>query len=119
MNTFIELKGMQFYAFHGVSSQEAKVGNNFIVDVLYGLPLHDVFSTDNIEDTISYATMYEYIKKEMDIPSKLLETVTARIMQVLKRHFNQLTYLKIKLTKLNPPIEGEIYSASVIMEEKW
>lgn len=119
MNTFIELKGMQFHAFHGVSPQEAKVGNNFVVDVLYALPLQEVFSTDSIEDTISYAIIYEHIKKEMAIPSKLLETVTARIIQVLKKHFNQLTYLKIKLTKLNPPIEGEVYSASVIMEEKW
>ncbi|MDR0349540.1 MAG: dihydroneopterin aldolase [Tannerella sp.] len=119
MNTLIELKGMRFYAYHGVSPQETKVGNNFIIDILYALPLQDVFSTDELEDTISYAAIYEYIKQEMTISSKLLETVAARIIRVLKEHFDQLTYLKIKLTKLNPPIEGEVYSAAVIMEQRW
>jgi len=119
MNTFIELKGMKFYAYHGVSLQETKVGNYFIVDVLYAFPLQDVFLTDDIEDTISYASVYEYIKQEMIIPSKLLETVVARIMYTLKKRYDQLTYLKVKLTKLNPPIAGEVDSASVIVEKSW
>ena len=119
MNAFIELKGMKFYAYHGVSLQETKVGNYFVVDVLYALSLQDVFATDEIEDTISYAAVYEYVKQEMYISSKLLETVAARIMFVLKGHYNQLTYLKVKLTKLNPPVGGEVESASVILEEKW
>jgi dihydroneopterin aldolase len=119
MDATVELNGMKFYAYHGVSSQETKVGNCFIVDVLYSMPLQEVFSSDKIEDTISYADIYELIKQEMMISSKLLETATARIIWKLKAHFSQLLYLKVKLTKINPPLGGEVYSASVTLEERW
>lgn len=119
METIVELNGMKFYAYHGVSPQETKVGNYFIVDVLYSMPLQEVFSSDKIEDTISYADIYELVKQEMTISSKLLETVTARIIWKLKEYFPQLSHLKVKLTKMNPPLGGEVYSASVTVEKRW
>lgn len=119
MDTIIELNGMRFYAYHGVSPQETKVGNYFLVDVIYSLPLQDVFYTDKVEDTISYAIIYDLVAQEVAIPSKLLETVTGRIMHTLKAHFPSLSGLKVKLTKLNPPVGGEVHSASVTLEERW
>lgn len=119
MKTVIELNGMKFYAYHGVSPQETKVGNYFLVNVLYSMPLQKVFTSDNIEDTISYADMYELIKQEMSISSKLLEAVVARIIWKLKEEFPQLIYLKVKLIKMNPPLGGEVHSASVTVEKEW
>lgn len=119
MNTIIALKGMKFYAYHGVSLQEAKVGNTFLVDVFYSLPLQHVFDTDEIDDTVSYALVYDIVKMEMAVASKLLESVAVRIIRVLKEHFPELSYLKIELVKLNPPVGGEVHSASVTFEEKW
>lgn len=119
MDTIIALKGMKFYAYHGVSSQETKVGNAFLVDVFYSLPLQHVFDTDKVEDTVSYASVYDLVRQEMEVSSKLLETVAARMMRVLKEHFPELSYLKIELIKLNPPVGGEVGSASVMIEEKW
>ena len=119
MDTIIALRGMKFYAYHGVSLQETKVGNTFLVDVFYSLPLQHVFDTDEIEDTVSYAVVYDLIKQEMAVASKLLETVAARMIRVLKEHFPELSSLKIELVKLNPPVGGEVHSASVTLEEKW
>ena len=39
METFIELKEMKFYAYHGVSQQEKDVGNYFTVDLRITAPL--------------------------------------------------------------------------------
>jgi len=119
MKSMIELKSMKFYAYHGVSKQETKVGNYFIVDVSYSFPMDKAVVSDDIFDTISYVHVYNLIKIEMDRPSKLIEHVTARISAKLKSAFPQLTYLKVAVSKLNPPLGGEVFSASVVIEKSW
>lgn len=119
MVTRIELKDIKFYAHHGVMEQERIVGNQFVIDALLTVPLVDAMESDNLEDTINYAQIYEVIKSEMGIPSNLLEHVAGRILTALKRTFPQLTAIELKVSKLNPPIEGEIQSASVIVHQTY
>lgn len=117
MNSKIELKELKFYAYHGVLPQETLVGNNYIINVTLTAPLDKAIVSDELDDTINYATVYSIIKQEMAIPSKLLEHVAGRIFHSLKLHFPQLTGIMLSLSKLNPPLGGDIYSASVILEE--
>ena len=119
MKTIIELKAMKFYAFHGVSKQEMTVGNYYTVDLSYSFPKDKACLTDDINDTINYADVYKVVKTAMGHPSHLLEHLTERISCVLKSDFPQLSYLKIKVSKLNPPMDGEIASASVTIEKTW
>ena len=110
---------MKFYAYHGVSLQETKVGNYFTVDISYSFPMDKACLSDDINDTISYADVYKTVKSEMGRPSKLLEHLTGRIFGALKSDFPQLSYLKIKVSKLNPPLEGEVFCASTTIEKSW
>lgn len=73
MTTKIELRRMTFYAYHGVAPQETRVGNTFIVDLILTAPLENAVWSDDLSDTINYATVYETVKAEMAIPSRLLE----------------------------------------------
>lgn len=115
----IEIASMRFYAYHGVMPQETKVGNQFVVDLTLTAPLAVAVESDNLEDTINYATIYQIVKKEMEIPSRLLEHAAGRILYALKKSFPQLTGTEIKLSKLNPPFGGDVYSASVILTEMY
>ncbi len=117
MITKIELKGMQFYAYHGVFPQERKVGNRFTVDLLLTAPLENAVNSDQLPDTINYAEIYAVVKKEMDIPSNLLEYVAGRILASLKENFPQLTACELRLAKQNPPFGGDIQSAAIILHE--
>jgi dihydroneopterin aldolase len=119
MEIMIKLESMKFYAHHGVYPQETKVGQYFTVDVSYSFPLKEAFLTDDLNDTINYADVYDVVKSEMECPSKLLEHVTGRILRALKSRFPQLSFLRIKLSKLNPPLGGEVHSASVVLEDTW
>ncbi|MDR0845597.1 MAG: dihydroneopterin aldolase [Tannerella sp.] len=119
MEIRIELESMKFYSYHGVSPQETKVGHHFTVDVSYSFPLKDVFLTDDLNDTINYADVYDVVKGEMECPSKLLEHVAGRILRALKSRFPQLSFVRIRLSKLNPPLVGEVHSASVVLEDTW
>lgn len=119
MTTSIELKNIKFYAYHGVMEQERIVGNQFVVDALLTVPLERAMDSDHLDDTINYALIYEVIKLEMLIPSNLLEHVAGRTLNALKRTFPQLSAIELKVSKLNPPIEGEIWSASVIIRQTY
>ena len=115
MTTKIELRRMTFYAYHGVAPQETRVGNTFIVDLILTAPLENAVWSD----TINYATVYETVKAEMAIPSRLLEHAAGRILKALKERFPQITEVELVLSKLNPPFGGDIHSASIILKESF
>jgi len=54
----------------------------------------------------------------MSIPSRLLENVAERILQTLFAQFQQLTFAEVKLSKLNPPLGGEVGKATVILRKE-
>ena len=119
MTTRIELKEMRFYAYHGVMPQETKVGNNFVVNLILTAPLEQAVRSDELDDTINYAAVYEVVKEQMDIPSKLIEHAAGRILYALKERFPQLAAIELKLSKLNPSFGGDIHSASIILDETY
>ena len=117
LTTQIELKQMVFHAFHGVDPQERKVGNRFVVDLLLTLPLGKAMESDDLNDTVNYALVYEAVKKEMEIPSNLIEHAAGRIVQSLHDRFPQISIVRLKLSKINPPIGADMESASIIVEK--
>ena len=103
---------MKFHAFHGVMEEERIIGGTFLADISYDLET-DAVETDNIEDTISYAEVFDIVKAEMQKPSNLIEHVAGRIMKVVKSKFPQMDNTTVKISKLNPPVNGEAGKASV------
>lgn len=115
----IELREIRFHAFHGVCPQETVVGNQFVVNILLTVSLDKAMTSDNLDDTINYATVYELTKQEMAIRSKLLEHVAYRIVQSIKARFPQLAAIELSLSKQNPPIGADIQSTSIILKETY
>ena len=115
MNSIIELKNIRFFAYHGVLPQERVVGNEFMVNVRLEADLSKACQSDNVDDTINYAEVYECVKTEMSRPSKLLENVAFRILQSIKDTFPRITALEVRLAKLSPPIQGDVESAEVVL----
>lgn len=117
MESYILLDNIQIYANHGVFSQETLVGNYFVINLKIKVDLEKVFSTDNISDTISYASLYDLIKRETSISSALIEHVAGRIISSLKKTFPQIKQIELKLSKMNPPLGGQVESASILIIE--
>lgn len=112
---YLLLKGLRFYAHHGVFEQERTVGNTFTVDLKLGGDFSRACQTDAIENALNYADVYNAVAEVMAIPSNLLEHVAERICQRLKSEFSLITSLEVTLTKTNPPLVGEMDSASVVL----
>jgi dihydroneopterin aldolase len=112
---YLTLNNMQFYAYHGAYEQERKVGNIFIVDLKIGSDLTTECKSDKLEDAIDYASIFIEVKLLMQIPCNLLEHLAENICKQLKLKFSRIQTIEIKVTKLHPPILGQIESASVIL----
>ena len=115
MVSYILLDNLRFFAHHGVGEQETLVGNEFSVSLKLKVDIRHAMQTDNVADTVSYADIYQAVKAEMDIPSKLLEHVAGRIVHRLFHDFPQTEEITLKLFKRNPPMGADIEAAGIEM----
>ena len=114
----IELEGMEFKAYHGCLPQEKVRGNNFIVDFRGKLDLSTAAESDNLDDTLNYADIYDIVSEEMSIPSELLENVAGRIVKSIAARFPQLESFSIRVSKSKPPVEGTVQWSRVTLFHK-
>lgn len=114
--TLIEIEGMEFYAFHGHFEVEKIVGNRFLVNLKIEADLSKAGKTDRLEDTLDYQKAYLVVNEEIAIPSDLLEHVAQRIINRIKTEFPEAQKVWAKVSKMNPPMGGQIEKVSVTME---
>jgi dihydroneopterin aldolase len=110
----IIVEGIKLYGYHGCLEEEGKVGGNYEVDVVMEADFSKAADNDDLKETIDYVLVFEVAKKEMAIRSKLIESVAKRIAVSLHSVFPALVYSEVKLTKIKPPIHGDVRSTSVI-----
>ena len=102
----IELDGMEFHAFHGCLEKERREGNTFIVDFHAETELKKAVKTDELGKTIDYGRVYDIVAEQMAIPSNLLENVAGRILDAIRKEFDDVLFLKVRVSKKNPPVNG-------------
>lgn len=112
-SSFVFLRGLRFYARHGVGPQETLVGNEFTLDLRLGVDFAQAMHTDDVAHTVSYADVYAAVQAEMAIPSRLLEHVAGRIVQRLFRDFPAIAAIDLTLSKRNPPMGADVDAAGV------
>ena len=112
----IELLDMRFYAHHGCFKEEQEIGTYFSVDLCIESP-HSLASvqSDRLEETINYQSVYDAVKEEMMQSSHLLEHVTGRILNRLKGDFPQSGQIKVSVSKLSPPLGGQVGASRVTL----
>ena len=101
----IELRGLEFFSFHGLYEEEKKVGGEFVVDVVAKFPDEDHKLT-SIDETVNYAALFEIIKKEMDQPRELLETIAQSMAEKIYAKYAVIKEIEIRIEKKQAPIVG-------------
>ena len=112
----ISIEKMEFYAYHGCFEEERKIGTWFSVDMSMEVDTSKAEMSDNLDDTVNYQAVYQVVKREMMVSSKLLEHVARRILTAVQKEFPTISYAWIKIKKMNPPLGGKMESVSVESE---
>ena len=118
MKSKIYLEDIKIYANHGVLPEEALIGNTYLVNAEIHADIAKATETDDLNDTISYADINDVIHEEMAIRSELLEHVIGRIIRRIESEFPKVTFIKVKLTKVKPPMPGEMRGVSLEFEKE-
>ena len=114
----IELENMEFHAFHGCYALEQVVGNRFSVNVSIEAELDEAARRDDVAETINYLTVSDTVRKVMAVKSRILENVALRIIDAIHEQFPQSRKVRVKVSKLAPPLGGKIERVSVILEKE-
>jgi dihydroneopterin aldolase len=114
---FIKLKNIRTYSYHGCLIEEAKIGSDYSVDLKIKADLQKSALTDNLIDTVDYVHLNRIVEEEMAIRSNLLEHVSKRIVTRVLEEIPVISRVIVKVSKLNPPIGGDVEAVSVEMEE--
>lgn len=110
----IALEGMKFLAGHGFYEEEAVLRGEFILDLEVAVDVSGAVEEDDLFKTVNYETLFYLCKQEMEKPAKLLETVAHRIVDRIDEQFEGIIKgMRLKLKKMNPPLDGQVASASV------
>lgn len=112
----IFVNDIQLHAYHGVMPQEQLTGNDYLVSVSAQYPIDKAITTDEVQHTLNYAMVYDIVKEEMGISSKLVEHVAGRIAQHLMKQFADISAVRVRVTKLNPPMGAQCAGAGIEVE---
>ncbi|PWA11761.1 dihydroneopterin aldolase [Flavobacterium laiguense] len=114
----IKLKNIRTYSYHGCLIEEGKIGSDYSVDLEIRANLKQSAESDNLKDTVDYVHLNQIVVEEMAIRSNLLEHVTKRIIVRALAEIEAISKIKVAVSKINPPIGGDVEAVTVEMEEE-
>lgn len=115
---YIELTNVVIHANHGCLPEEEKIGSDYRIDLLVRADIAPSLEEDKLENTINYVNFNQIIHEEMAIRSNLIEHVAGRIKRRIFSTEDRVEWLRLKVSKINPPMGGNVQRVSVIVEEE-
>lgn len=113
----IKLRNIRTFSYHGCLEEEAKIGSEYAVNLEVKTDLRKSALSDDLADTVDYVLLNRIVVEEMAIRSKLLEHVAHRILLRIFAEIPEVSRIKIAVSKINPPIGGDVEAVTVEMEE--
>ncbi len=105
----IRLQNAVFYAYHGVLSDEQKLGGKFEVDLELHCDLSKGATSDHLRDTVDYEKVYACIH-DLVLGKKyyLLETLAETIAQGIFKQFKKIVKVIVRVRKPGAAVKGVI-----------
>lgn len=114
----IKVKNIKIYSNHGCLEEEAKIGSHYRVDVEVKADLNKSALSDQLKDTVDYVHINKIVEEEVLKRSELLEHVVERVLQRLFKEITLIEEATVALSKLNPPIGGDVEAVTIEMTKK-
>ncbi|MGZ9734781.1 dihydroneopterin aldolase [uncultured Flavobacterium sp.] len=113
----IKLKNIRTYSYHGCLIEEGKIGSDYVVNLEVKTDLRKSSISDDLKDTVDYVLLNRIVVEEMAIRSDLLEHVAHRIITRIFEEIPEVSRIIVAVSKLNPPIGGDVEAVTIEMEE--
>lgn len=105
----IQIKGLQFYAYHGVMTEEKQIGGRFEIDLEYYYDATKAIIADDLNYAVNYKDILFDIAEFMNGDTyNLIETIAYELLSNLMVKFNNVMKMTIKVRKFNIPFKGTL-----------
>ena len=114
----IQLKNIRTFSYHGCLIEESKIGSDYRVDLEIETDLTISALSDQLKDTVDYVLLNKIVVEEMAIRAELLEHVAHRIIVRAMKEAPSIKAIEVAVSKLNPPIGGDVEAVTIIMSNR-
>ena len=103
------IKNAQFYAYHGVRSEEQALGGRFEIDVDVFYNAKQAAISDDVNNALNYEELMYHINEVIaGDPYNLIETVALEILDTLMDRFPMLQKATVRVRKHSVPMRHVI-----------
>ena len=115
----IIIDSLKIFAYHGVNSDESLMGQWFVLDFVAWADLTNACTTDELDDTVSYAAIIKTVKKAMTEKNcKLLEHAAQRTADAIFNEHDKIKRIRLRLRKPDAPIKADFGFVAVEIERE-
>jgi dihydroneopterin aldolase len=109
----IHLRGLEFYAYHGVMPEEGILGQKFLIDMDIFCNLRQAGTSDHMRDTVHYGEVYKVIEacvtgERHQLIERLAEDLAQRVLEQFS-----CSSVRVEVHKPQAPIPGIFRDVSV------
>ncbi len=109
----VALRGIRCHGHHGVGDAERREGQTFLVDAVLTLDTTAAASSDELADTVDYATLAERLAGLVEgEPVRLLETLAHRLADACLAE-PAVSVVEVTVHKPQAPLGLEVVDVSV------
>jgi dihydroneopterin aldolase len=114
----LTLSGIECFGHHGVFDFERREGQAFVVDVTLGLDTAPGALSDDLRDTVDYASLVAAVKAAVEKdPVNLIETLCQRIADVCLLD-GRVEWARVTVHKPDAPIEATFSDVALTITRK-
>lgn len=116
----INIKGLEVFAYHGVEEQEKIEGQKFYIDAVLYCDMVAPGNSDDLEDTVNYAKVSEFIEKFLtENRFDLIEAAAQQTTLALLKRMPKIRQIDFTMNKPDAPIGIPFENVSVSISRKW
>lgn len=120
MDDCIKIKRLEVFARHGAIPEENVLGQKFLISAGLYCDLREAGLTDNLEQSVSYAEVSEFIKKKTECNTfRLIERLAEYLAQEILLRFPRIQRVEIEVEKPWAPVQIPLETVSVSLERQW
>ncbi|MFR0592972.1 dihydroneopterin aldolase [Limosilactobacillus mucosae] len=103
----IRINNMKFHTYNGVFAEEKKLGQKLEIDIDMQYPIEKRVLHDDLNETVSYADVYDTIKDFVTTHSfDLIESVANELLKKILADYSMLEKVTLRIRKYSVPIDG-------------
>jgi len=114
----IHVENIRTKSYHGCLDEETIIGGDYRTDVWIMLKDEYSIKNDKLDQTVDYGEVSEIVYREMKTSSKLIESVCERIVNKVLGLSSNISWVEVRVCKINPPVGVDVESVSVVIKKE-